>query len=263
MYKWYSNTHERMCSLAAKSMPKIFKKLVSNPKLKGFFILGIISPDKLFCDFSNHYHNLTPTSKGYYYGKVHEKVKRELDLIKKMLQSPDEVILHPRASDFFRGVIDTPLKAIIFELGVISHYVADAHQPLHTDGNLRYPEINYNEVPFHREYEKDVKERLNKFSEYYNRSKLSKKKAIHVKDPEKFILDKVKKSNKYYDAIFNAYYPLNKTNEKERFKKVLPLTKICFNNSVYSIRCIWNSIEGLNSVLTSCAKKEKFLKGKN
>jgi hypothetical protein len=259
MYKWYSNTHERMSSLAAESMPRIFQKLVSDFKLKGFFILGVISPDKLFCDFSNHYHNLTPTSKGYCYGKVHEKVKREMELVKKMLQKPGEVILHPRASSFFRGVIDTPLKAILFELGVISHYVADAHQPLHTDGTLRHPEINYNEIPFHREYEKDVRENLEELSECYLNSRFAGKKAVMVKDSEKFILGKIKKSNKYYDNILESYYPLNKTDEKKRFDQVLPLTKVCFNNSVYSIQCIWNSIDGLKDTLTLCAKKEKFL----
>lgn len=259
MYKWYSNTHETMSSLAVNSMPKILQRLVSNFNLKGFFILGIVSPDRLFCDFSNHYRNITPTNRGYHYGKVHEKVKKEVVLIKGMLQNTKEVILHPKASSFFQGIIDTPLKAIIFELGVLSHYIADAHQPLHTDGKLRYPKINYNEIPFHREYEKDVKKNLGKFSKAYLTSKISKKKLIIVRDPEKFILNKIKKFNKYYDIIFEEYYPLKEHSKKMRFEKVFPITRICFNQAVRSISCIWNSIPNLFKVLSFCAKKEKFL----
>jgi len=38
-----------------------------------YFELGIIAPDKLFCDTTNHYYNCTPSPSGYHYGSVGKK----------------------------------------------------------------------------------------------------------------------------------------------------------------------------------------------
>lgn len=258
-YKWYSNTHEVMSSLAMRSMPQFLQDLVYNPLLRGFFILGVVAPDRLFCDFSNHYYNCTPTKKGYHYGKVHEKVKKEIELINKMLDNTNEVILHPKASNFFRGVIDTPIKAIIFELGVVSHYVADAHQPFHTDGKLRYPDKKFNEIPSHRAFEQDVRKNLKDLMKSYLASSISRKKPRKITNFEKYMLVQSKKRNKYYDKLVDVYYPPNKYNKKTRFKKVLRLTKVCFNNSVYSIRSVWGSLNKIEEKLSESAKFEKVL----
>ena len=61
-------------------MPPFFRELVLDPIRRGYFVLGVIAPDKLFCDFTNHYFNCTPTKSGRHYGKVHEKVEREVKL---------------------------------------------------------------------------------------------------------------------------------------------------------------------------------------
>ena len=94
-YKWYSNTHEEISELAVASMPPFFRELVLDPIRRGYFVLGVIAPDKLFCDFTNHYFNCTPTKSGRHYGKVHEKVKREVKLIRDMLDRA-KALIDPR-----------------------------------------------------------------------------------------------------------------------------------------------------------------------
>lgn len=248
-----------MSFTAMLSMPRFLRHLISDPSLKGFFILGIIAPDRLFCDFSNHYYNRTPTKKGYHYGKVHTKVKREVELINQMLNNTDKVILHPKTSSFFRRIIDTPLKAIIFELGVVSHYVADAHQPFHTDGALRYPNIKFNEIPIHRAFEQDVRNNLNGLSKFYLESGISKKKPCKITDMEEFMLTINKTHNKYYDKLFNVYHPLNKQGEKTRFKKVLALTRVCFNDSIYNIRNVWCSLSNFEKKISEGVRAHKIM----
>lgn len=260
-YTWYSNNHEVMSYFAALSMPPFFQNLIFDPVRRGYFVLGVVAPDRLFCDFSNHYRNITPTKSGRHYGKIHEKVEKETKLIREMLGNTDEVILHPKASSFFRGIIDTPVKAVVFELGVISHYVADAHQPFHTDGQLRYPNIKYDEIPIHRAYETDVRKNLGMLSSFYLSSDMRERKSRKITDVEKFILGIVKKHNKYYDKLFDVYYPLSKHNEKTRFKDVLSLTKVCFNNAVHDIRSVWNLFGDIEEKLSEGARLEKTING--
>jgi len=257
--KWYSNTHEKMSELAVTSMPPFFKKLVHDPIRRGYFVLGVIAPDKLFCDFVNHYYNCTPTKDGRHYGKVHKKVEREAKLIREMLDNADEDRLHPKADMFFRNIIDTPTKAVTFELGVISHYIADAHQPLHTDGKLRYPDIKFNEVPIHRAYEEDVRDNLDVLSSYYESSDMHSRKPRKIYDMKEFMFDIALAHNKYYDDIFNAYYPLTEHDEKTRFEKVLGLTKTCFNNAVHDIRSIWSIFDDLEEKLFESVRLERTL----
>ena len=258
-YQWYSNNHEVMSYFAALSMPPFFQNLIFDPVRRGYFILGVVAPDKLFCDFSNHYYNITSTKRGQHYGKIHEKVEKEAELIREMLGNTEEVILHPKASSFFRGIIDTPVKAVVFELGVISHYVADAHQPFHTDGQLRYPDIKYDEIPIHRAYEEDVRKNLGTLSSFYLSSDVREMEPCKITDVKKFILEVVKEHNKYYDELFDVYYPISKHNEKTRFNDVLSLTKVCFNNAIYNIRSVWNLFGDIEEKLSESAILEKTI----
>ena len=249
-----------MSELAVASMPPFFKELVLDPIRRGYFVLGVIAPDKLFCDFTNHYFNCTATKNGRHYGKVHEKVEREAKLIRDMLDNTNEVRLHPKADMFFRNIIDTPTKAIAFELGVISHYIADAHQPFHTDGGLRYPDIKFDEVVIHRAYEEDVKYKyLDTLSSNYKSSGISNNRPKEISDVKGFMLDIVQAHNEYYDDVFNAYYPLREHDRKTRFEGVMELTKHCFNNAVYNIRNIWNMFDDIEEKLYQSVKLEKTL----
>jgi hypothetical protein len=258
-YKWYSNTHEEISRLAVDSMPPFFKKLVFDPTRRGYFVLGVIAPDRLFCDFTNHYFNCTPTSNGRYYGKVHEKVEKEAKLIREMLDNTDEVRLHPKADMFFHNIIDTPAKAVAFELGVISHYIADAHQPFHTDGGSRYPNTKFNEVPIHRAYEEDVRNNLDGLSSNYESSDISKSSPKEIPNVRKFMRDILQAHNKYYNGLFNAYYPLSEHDKNMRFEEVLDLTRVCFNNAVYNVRSVWSMFDDIEEKLYENVRMEKTL----
>ena len=258
-YKWYSNTHEEISELAVASMPPFFRELVLDPIRRGYFVLGVIAPDKLFCDFTNHYFNCTPTKSGRHYGKVHEKVKREVKLIRDMLDNADEVRLHPKADAFFHNIIDTPTKAVAFELGVISHYIADAHQPFHTDGKLRYPDIKFDETPIHKAYEVDVKNNRDVLSSNYKSSEMTNKKHNKISDVREFMLNIVQTHNEYYDSLFDAYYPLREHDKNTRFEEVLDLTKACFNNSIYNVRNVWSTFDDIEEKLYENVRLEKTL----
>lgn len=240
-------------------MPPFFKELVFDPVRRGYFVLGVIAPDRLFCDFTNHYFNCTPTRSGRHYGKVHEKVEREAELIREMLDNADEVRLHPKADMFFRNIIDTPSKAVAFELGIISHYIADAHQPFHTDGKLRYPDIKFDEVPIHRAYEGDVRNNLDTLSSNYKSSGKSDSAPKSISDVTEFMLDIVNVHNRHYDALFNAYYPLRDHDKNTRLEEVMELTKLCFNSAVYNIRSVWSMFEDIEEKLYEGVRLEKTL----
>ena len=56
--------------------------------------------------------------------------------------------------------MDTLLKAFIFELGVVSHYIADLHQPFHTDGKDRFSD----EETVHKFMKADTRRHLAEFT---------------------------------------------------------------------------------------------------
>jgi hypothetical protein len=175
-------------------------------------------------------------------------VGKEVDLIRNMLANLDGIHLHPSADRFLDGIIDTPLKAISFELGVISHYIADAHQPLHTDGPLRYPDITFNESTIHMAFEADVYDEANL---EHLKNNVTIKTPEQIDDFEGYILERVRKINPYYDDLFKAYRPLPRPYRGENFAKVRDITQSCFNDAVNAIISVWTSIGEFKPLLES------------
>jgi len=90
---------------------------------------------------------------------------------------------------------------------------------------------------------------------------MSEREPRKITDVKKFILDVIKEHNKYYDKLFDVYYPLSKHNKKTRFKDVLSLTKVCFNNAIYNIRSVWNLFDDFEEKLSESAVLEKTIDG--
>jgi len=238
-----------MTEVALQYMSPLFQEIVN--RNKSYFELGVIAPDRLFKDTINHYYNV---SKGV--GKVHKKVSSEVQLIKKMLANLDRVILHEKAEEYLYGIMDTPLKTIVFELGVISHYIADARQPLHTDSKKHYSDMEFTEELVHKIYEFDARRKDNLMElksnsiREINAINKERKKKLVDNEVEDFILSSVKEGNKYYDVIVDAYYlsPTKiQTYKSGRYKKVRDLTQKCFNNAVRDIISIWKIFESDNN----------------
>lgn len=129
---WNSITHQYITGKAISKCSSRFKSIVN--LLKEILVLGIEAPDRIFKDFTYHYYNYTANEYGRHNGKIIDKISAEIELINEMFNNPNLLIHHPGIDEYLKDFLDTSLKSIIFELGCLSHYVADLHQPIHTDG---------------------------------------------------------------------------------------------------------------------------------
>jgi hypothetical protein len=227
IWKWNPSTHIKMCRLALTKMSRQFNRLINT--FPEYFELGVIAPDKIFCDTTNHYFNCTPDKKGRHSGSVVKKVKSEVTLIQEMNSLPDQLIYHPRCADYLKKILNNPLKAIVFELGVISHYVADLHQPFHTDGKYRF---RYEETP-HKIYEADVRKRFETLNLNIG------KRRYRINNIEEYLYSQIWKSNRYYDALIENYFLSPSKVKPDRWEKSKQLTEGCISRAVKSVANIW------------------------
>ncbi|MCF7814285.1 MAG: zinc dependent phospholipase C family protein [Candidatus Cloacimonetes bacterium] len=193
MWNWDSRTHQFIVEKALNKCRSSFKNLLETHS--EIFILGIEAPDRIFKDFTNHYYNCTPNHFGYHSGSIVNKIDREIKLIDEMLKNPDKIVLHPKIAPFLKSLLDTPLKAFIFECGVVSHYIADLHQPMHTDGKYRFED----EETVHQILEADTRKHLKDLTITIHRRE-------RIKNPLEFFMFQVYEINSYYDELIAKYY---------------------------------------------------------
>ena len=224
---WKPSTHLKINQLALQKMSKKFQKFINI--YQHLFQLGVIAPDKIFADTSNHYYNITPNSNGYHSGTVVKKIEKEIMLIYQMMNNYDTVIHHPRCADYLKSIMDTPLKAVIFELGVISHYVADLHQPFHTDGKYHFP---YEEVP-HKIFEADVRKNFALLS-----ISLSKRR-YRIKNITQFFYNQIDKIHPFYDKLVDNYFLNPQKVKPDRFTKSISITEFCIGIAADNVANVW------------------------
>ncbi len=242
IWTWNPSTHIKICRLALRKMSRQFNLLID--VYPEYFELGIICPDKIFCDTTNHYYNCTPNEKGYHYGSVVKKIQKETILIHEILSNKNSLIYHPKCAGYLKKIIDNPLKIIVFELGVISHYVADLHQPFHTDGKYRF---EYEEVP-HKVYEADVRKNFGAL--HLNIGK----RRYRIKSPtipspigsgtagtgiDEYFYSQIYKSNKYYDKLVDSYFLSPGKVKPDRWETSIYLTEDCISRAIESTANIW------------------------
>ncbi|MEA3475253.1 MAG: zinc dependent phospholipase C family protein [Candidatus Cloacimonadota bacterium] len=228
IWKWNPSTHIKMCRLALTKMSPRFNRLID--VYPEYFELGIIAPDKIFGDTTNHYYNCTPNAKGYHYGSVVKKIQKETILIHKILFNKNSLVYHPKCAGYLKKIIDNPLKIIVFELGVISHYVADLHQPFHTDGKYRF---EYEEVP-HKVYEADVRKNFGALHLNIGKRRYRIKSGI-----DEYFYSQIYKSNKYYDKLVDSYFLSPNKVKPDRWETSIYLTEDCVSRAVKSTANIW------------------------
>lgn len=213
------------------------------------FILGIEAPDRIFKDFTNHYYNCTPDEYGYHHGFVINKIESEMELLNTIIENPNQLIVHHGIASFLRAILDTPLKAFIFELGVISHYIADLHQPFHTDGKNKFAD----EMTVHKVMEADIRKHLNDF-------KLQLKKRKRIEKPNEYFLEQIYYINKFYDNLIENYYLKKGMVKKNRWNDSSEIIQECLQLSAQNIANIYLNFEKSNSVFKTQIHHAKLQK---
>ncbi|MEA1972576.1 MAG: zinc dependent phospholipase C family protein [Candidatus Cloacimonadota bacterium] len=231
MWNWDSRTHQFISFSAAQKCNYKLKRLIKSHQ--EYFILGIEAPDKIFRDVTNHYYNCTPNSHNYHYGRVVHKINEECNLIIKMMKNPHKKILHRNIEFWLKDILDSPIKRLVFELGVISHYIADLHQPLHTDGSARFAD----EIVVHKIFEADTRKHLDNFILQFNYRR------NRIEDPFEYFFDKLYEVNEFYDHIINSYYLPNGKVKADRWENVVDTVNNLLAEAAQNIANIYLSFE--------------------
>ncbi len=185
IFGWSAKTHQKIVKEALYSLPKEYqRKLI--PYLDEL-LEGSVAPDKVYRDFDNHIFHVHGNK-----GKGPEKVREKYYEIISLIQEKK------------------PWRLIAFQLGVLSHYIADLNQPLHTDSSKR-------EDQFHSKYEKDA--------EVINPKIISD--LTFIKYPTSYILDSIFNANHFYKDIERAYL------QGDQFKNVSKITQNQINKATY------------------------------
>uniref|UniRef100_A0A7C3MK74 Phospholipase C n=1 Tax=Dictyoglomus thermophilum TaxID=14 RepID=A0A7C3MK74_DICTH len=160
---WGGKTHQKIAKEAFYALPKEYQK-----KLSPYFdeiIDGSTAPDRIYRDFDSHIYHVYGSK-----GKGPEKVREKYLEIIRLIQDKK------------------PWRLIAFQLGVLSHYIADLNQPLHTA-------TSKTENLFHSKYEKDAEVIEPKRP----------KSLKYISYPMSYIIERAKIASKYYSDIERAY----------------------------------------------------------
>ncbi|MCK4312073.1 MAG: zinc dependent phospholipase C family protein [Candidatus Cloacimonetes bacterium] len=247
MWIWDSRTHQFIVSEALKKCKSSFTNLLELHQ--GMFILGIEAPDRIFKDFTNHYYNCTPNRYGVNPGSVIKKIDKEIKLINSMLNEPEKIIVHHNIAPFLKSLLDTSLKAFIFELGVLSHYIVDLHQPLHTDGKERFTD----EETVHKILEADTRLHLNDFNIHMRRRK-------RIKNPLSYFEERIYEINEYYDAIIERYFLRKGKVKPDRWENTFFIVEECLTKATQNVANVFLSFEDASKILKLQVHHARMLK---
>lgn len=166
---WSYHTHRKLTADAVRLMPEAFRNEFAGHKAS--FLKGATDPDTLIKDFTNHvYHPDGSMVDGLY-------------RIQDLLQNTTALIRSNAGPE-----------KISYMLGLISHYVADLNQPLHTAGSER----DAGESEYHTKYERDLNPHLKNLAAPQTTWR-------PVTDIEHRVKEMTAVANRDYDAIGRAY----------------------------------------------------------
>jgi len=246
MWIWDSRTHQFITS---KSLEKCTASLSNLLKVhQELFILGIEAPDRIFKDFTNHYYNCTPNQYGVHSGSIIKKIANEIQFVQQMLNNPDEIILHHNIAPFLSALLDTPLKAFIFEMGVLSHYITDLHQPMHTDGKYRFAD----EETIHKITEADTRSHLSEFRIILERRQ-------RIKEPQSFFTYQIYEINSFYDDLVDRYYLRQGKVKSDRWENSKEIIENCMTTATQNISNVFLSFEEAPKIFKEQAAQAKLL----
>lgn len=166
---WSYHTHRKITADAVRLMPESFRNEFAGQK--GHFLKGATDPDTLIKDFMNHvYHPDGSRVDGLY-----------------RIQA-----IHGKAVELIRSSAGP--EKIAYILGLMSHYIADLNQPLHTAGSERNPD----ESLYHIKFERDLNPHLSEFA-------LPEISYQPVTDIESRVKEMTTAANSEYGNIDSAY----------------------------------------------------------
>lgn len=166
---WSYHTHRKITADAARLMPESFRNEFTGHK--SHFLKGSTDPDTMIKDFANHaYHPDGSHTDGMY--RIMALFDKAVELIRTR-ESPDK---------------------IAYTLGLVSHYIADLNQPLHTAGSERDPD----ESEYHSRYERDLNPHLKNLA-------LPQIEYRPVESVESAIKSMAIEANRFYGHIGSAY----------------------------------------------------------
>ncbi len=235
MWSWDSRTHQFIVQNALKKCKKSFVNLLQVHQ--ELLILGIEAPDRIFTDFTNHYYNCTPNEYGYHFGCVIKKTVSEIEQLNNMLLNPHDIILSDNYPPFLHIILDTPLKAFIFKLGTLSHYIADLHQPLHTDGKEHFPD----EITVHKVFEADTRKHLDELN-------ISLHRRLRINNPQEYFTKVIYEINGLYDAIIDNYYLRPGKVKPDRWNHSVQIVEYSLSQAAQNIANIFLDFEQATSI---------------
>ena len=248
-FPWYSNTHETMADSALVAMPEFVQRLVGLHK--GFFVLGVVAPDKLYKDSVNHvYHTGAARTGQGFVGYGHSKVAQKLKLLRGMLAHPGELRPDKQAARFLQGVATRPCQLVAYEMGVLSHYICDLTQPFHTDQIERWEGRLFDETLCHMSFEADVRDAgLERLA-----AQSAMAAPVAIRDPAAFAVSVAEASSSHYSAVVRAYYAgpgklIGK--REERLQNTWPIAQECFNRAIWATHSLWMAVGNYEKSLSA------------
>ncbi|PKL47070.1 MAG: hypothetical protein CVV42_14340 [Candidatus Riflebacteria bacterium HGW-Riflebacteria-2] len=166
---WSYHTHRKITADAVRLMPETFRREFSGKK--SHFLKGSTDPDTLIKDFTSHvYHPDGSATDGLY--RIQQLFDKAVELVRSG-QDPE---------------------ATAYVLGLMSHYIADINQPLHTAGR----DFDANESEYHSQFERDLNPVLKELQ-------LPTVEYRPVTSVEERVKAMAKEANRYYAEIGAAY----------------------------------------------------------
>jgi hypothetical protein len=194
-FAWTGNSHSQAAGLAAERMSGTLGQILRTQREA--LLRGAVAPDREFHDFLNHVYH--PKNR---YGGGLKTCAAQLARVQSLVRKK------ARQSE------------IAFEMGVLSHYVSDLHNPLHTSGD------DPREDKYHSAYEQAAERDLVSW-------KPTPKTPQMITAPESLVLGAVVVANKSYRAVGKAF------SGGEGYSQVRGVTRALFAEAIHNIACLW------------------------
>ena len=133
-------------------------------------------------------------------------------------------------------------------MGVLSHYLADLHQPMHTDGKYRFAD----EETIHKITEADTRRHLNDFV-------INLERRHRINDPLGFFTFQIYEINGFYDILVDRYYLKKGKVKSDRWENSKGIIESCLTTAAQNIANVFLSFEEAPKIFKQQARQAKLL----
>ena len=204
---WTPVTQEAIAENASRFMPLSLRRLLYKHAVE--LKEGAVDPFS-FGDDENHYYHLDGS-----YGTLPIKVNRQVEKIRLLIERR------------------SPFKKIVYEMGVLSHYVADASHPLHTGSDDPEERLYIKEFNLLTEKKMDkIRIVFNSLSDPY----------LEQGNPAAFVANEAVRANRYYEWISSSFMEGGRVLSYYNFNDKHPVfgvASLSFSNAVNNVGKLW------------------------